>query len=478
MILTMRTLTVGPGQLAPTARDFRRPARMGLIAFFCLCVSTGRSTSSAHEGEHETHLPPKVPDEVAHRPTAIPDRIVLSWTGEPHSTQSVTWRTDTTVSKAFAEIALTEDGPKFPDKADRIDATTESLATDLGSAHYHSATFQDLAPKTKYVYRVGDGTNWSEWSHFRTAAREPEPFTFVYFGDAQNDIKSHWSRVVREAYSDAPRAAFMLHAGDLINRANRDAEWGEWFYASSFIHRTIPCVATPGNHEYEKIENEAGETVSRHLSRHWRPTFAFPENGPAGLEESVYVMDYQGTRIVSLNSNEQHEKQVPWLREVLSKNPRKWTILAFHHPIYSSKEGRDNPELRAAWQPVFDQFQVDLVLQGHDHTYARSRLMTYQNVAAGVRRRNNNKGTMYVVSVSGPKMYELGQRPFMRSSAENTQLYQVITVDGDELRYVAHTATGRVYDSFALRKRRGRPNRLVEGGTDEVRRRRGVRSRR
>lgn len=174
----------------------------------------------------------------------------MTWTGDPATSQAVTWRTDRDVARAVAEIALAEDGPKFVDKAKQVAATSQELDAALGPAFYHTANFTGLQPKTKYVYRVGGGAHWSEWSHFTTAAREPEPFTFVYFGDAQNDIKPMWSRVVREAYADAPRAAFLLHAGDLVNNANSDAEWGEWFYAASHIHRTISCIATPGNHEY------------------------------------------------------------------------------------------------------------------------------------------------------------------------------------------------------------------------------------
>ncbi|MFM8215573.1 MAG: fibronectin type III domain-containing protein, partial [Pirellula sp.] len=47
-----------------------------------------------------------------------------------------------------------------------------------------------LQPATKYAYRVGDGVNWSEWFQFRTASTQPEPFSFVYFGDAQNDLRT------------------------------------------------------------------------------------------------------------------------------------------------------------------------------------------------------------------------------------------------------------------------------------------------
>ncbi len=419
-----------------------------LLALLCP-VDSSLNRSMAHEGEDH---PVRVPDETVHRPTAVPDRIILSWVTEPATSQAVTWRTDDSVHKGIAEIAVSEDGPKFPAKAQQVAAESVPLETDLGfTAHYHTVNFTKLKPNTKYVYRVGDGVNWSEWIQFRTARPANRPFSFVYFGDAQNDVKSHWSRVVREAFRDAPRAAFLLHAGDLINSGNRDAEWGEWCYASGFIHRMVPCIATPGNHEYRDG-----------LSRHWRPEFAFPLNGPEGLEETVYYVDYQCARIISLNSNERQEDQIPWLRKVLESNDKPWTILTFHHPMYSSAAGRDNKRLRDLWMPVFDEYKVDIVLQGHDHTYARSGLMKYTNVPAGVTHRQPDSGTMYVVSVSGPKMYKLGKRPFMRRAAQDTQLYQILRVGPKELKYQARTATGRLYDAFTLRKRPGQSNELID----------------
>jgi len=392
-----------------------------------------------------------VPAEVAHRPTALPDRIVLTWQGDPARSQSVTWRTDTSVTGAVAQIALAEAGPGFVKSARTVEAATTPLTTDLGTAHFHTARFENLEPGTKYAYRVGDGVNWSEWFHFRTASDRPDPFAFLYFGDAQNDLKAHWSRVIREAYSDAPKARFIIHAGDLINSADRDAEWGEWFNAGGWVNAMMPSIPSPGNHEYAK-ESDG----SRRLSRHWRPQFALPENGPKGLEETAYSIDYQGVRIISLNSNERQAEQAAWLESLLRENPNRWTVLTFHHPIFSSARGRDNPELRALWKPLFDKYRVDLVLQGHDHTYARSNLKTGMNV------RDAESGTVYVVSVSGPKMYNLERQPWMQRAAEDTQLYQIISINGEKLTYEARTATGDLYDGFELHKRHGGVNRLVE----------------
>ena len=420
----------------------------------------------------ESYLPPRVPPARLSGPTAAPDRIVLTWSDDPATTQSVTWRTDPTVAEAVAEIAVATRGPEFARDARRVVAASTALETDLGAARYHTVTFLGLAPRTTYAYRVGDGTNWSEWSHFTTASDREAPFSFVYFGDAQNDIKSHWSRVVREAFRDAPRAAFLLHAGDLVNRADADAEWGEWCEAAGWILRSMPSLATPGNHEY------AGRGDDEHLSRHWRPMFAFPEHGPGGLEETVYWIDHQGARIVSLNTNVDLDAQARWFDEVMQGCEARWKIVTMHHPVFSTARARDNPALRATLQPLFDRHAVDLVLQGHDHSYGRTDRMRHAgpaaeggseahehgeaNVPVGVRARDDESGTVYVVSVSGPKMYRLDQKPFMVAAAENVQLYQIVSVDGPELRYSAYAATGELFDRFTLRKVEGRPNELVE----------------
>ncbi len=499
-------------------------------------------------------LPRLVPEAEQHRPTARPDRIVLTWSGDPAATQAVTWRTDVSVTRALAEIAPAQEEPQPRGK--EFVAATAPFESDLGKAHYHSVEFDGLKPDTLYAYRVGDGQNWSEWFHFRTARRGPAPFSFVYFGDAQNDIRTHWSRVFREAFREAPRAAFTLHAGDLINRAQRDAEWGEWFGAPGWVNATTPVIPSPGNHEYfsegagpenERIwitkegreivvlidlkperdssGAETGNRISaraadgrtagarldskrrftaidagfsaltgyamsdlagrepsqpplrdrlarpgeRTIARHWRPQFTLPRNGPLGTEETAYFIDYQGARIVSLNSNERQKEQAAWLREVLSNNPNRWTIVTFHHPIFSPARNRDNPQLRALWKPVFDAFKVDLVLTGHDHTYARSGDASGRpsvgtiNAPAGYNQVYDPAiGTVYVVSVSGPKMYDMTGDFWAVRAAEDTQLFQIITVDGDELHFVARTATNRLYDAFTLRKRQGAANELIE----------------
>ena len=84
------------------------------------------------------------------------------------------------------------------------------------------------------------------------------------------------------------------------------------------------------------------------------------------------------------------------------------------------------------------------------------------NTATGANVADSGTGTVYVVSVSGPKMYPLKPSELMRRVAEDTQLYQVITVDSDTLRFEARTAMGTLYDAFQLKKRPGQINELIE----------------
>lgn len=62
------------------------------------------------------------PDVHVHAPSPLPDRIVLTWNGDPATTQAVTWRTDATAMRGMAELAPAHDNgramnPARPRKA-------------------------------------------------------------------------------------------------------------------------------------------------------------------------------------------------------------------------------------------------------------------------------------------------------------------------------------------------------------------------
>jgi len=389
-------------------------------------------------------------------PTTNPDRIMLSIPGNPATTRAVSWRTSFEDTVSLGEIALVNAAPVLEKYKITVTGTFAPWEDNSQLAMGHKVIFENLEPGTKYAYRVGNGVNWSEWFHFITSSDSIKPFSFLYFGDVQSNIKSYGSRILRQAYSHFPEADFMLFAGDLVNRSEENY-WSDFFYAGSWIFGTMPVIATPGNHEYYPQKDQP-----RTFSRHWNQIFTFPKNGPSEkFNNRYYYIDYQGVRFISvdafsLESQSKADKSIlTWLDKVLSENPCRWTVVFAHYPVYSCSQGRNSANYRNIIKPVLEKHGVDITLHGHDHTYCRG-----QNLPeAGENLKNY---PVYVVSVAGPQMYGLNTSFWSDRVASNTQLYQHITFNGDTLHFKAFTVTGDLYDEFVLIKDKNGINRFIE----------------
>ncbi|MEW6652083.1 MAG: metallophosphoesterase family protein [Bacteroidota bacterium] len=381
--------------------------------------------------------------------SVAPERIILNLTENPSTEIAITWRNEHRFSNSEVQYAQSTSWTEFKNNLLKISALEENFKTEDGKEVYHySATLKNLQPKTNYLYRVGHDSIWSEWNQFTTASKENTPFKFIFIGDPQNDIKEHCSRVFRQAYKTAPDAAFLLFTGDLVT-VTTDQLWNEFFDAGSFIFRTIPSILTPGNHEHKLIKINGKNQRSKILDPSWNVHFTLPENGPEEFSESTYFVDYQGVRFIMLNSHYNVSEQSVWVEKVLQNNPNKWTVAAFHVPFYSMGSDRDSRVTREPLMPLFDKYGVDLVLTGHDHTYGRSKKIFNGKVV-----HDSANGTVYVVSVSGPKMYSLNPlyKDLMAKTAANVSLYQIITVENNQLKYQSFTADGNLFDSFSLTK--------------------------
>lgn len=428
--------------------------RPSLLPVLTLLLAS--AAAPAQDREANTLVPP---GRAAYVAGALPDRIILLATDDPARSMAVSWRAEAGGDPAgLVQVAPALDGPGF--EAGSRQETAQARSLPGAGATAWQARVDGLRPDTPYVYRVGRPGAWSEWLQFRTAAGQAAPFTFVYLGDAQNRVRSQVSRVMRQAFRAAPDARLVVHAGDLVNgrQGNHDDEWAEWFHAGGANLAEVPNLVAAGNHEY--LKSGDGDAYTG-LMPHWPAQFPVPGNGAPGLETSTYFVDLMGVRFVVLDSLGALELgkaqvQAEWLGQVLQGHGARWTVVVHHHPMTSVSRGRDNPPLRAHWQPLFERHGVDLVLQGHDHAYGRHRMR-----GAGPA---GDEGPVYVVSVAGPKQYltSPAARRQMARTGEDLQLYQVVGVEHDRLRFEARTATGRLYDAFDLVRRPEGGNAVVE----------------
>lgn len=451
----------------------RREIRPTLIALSALGVISAAWSAGAQvvEPPDPDPLPPPAHWVGRYEARGWPDRIVLSPGADAAREMAVAWRTSVDQHEAEAQITPDIDGPFLEFAAARVTGTSHPIENENGAAIYHQVRFEGLEPETRYAYRVRGAEGWSEWLTFTTASEGFRPFRFIYLGDTQNNILSVGSRVIRSAFAEAGPVALTLHAGDLVSQREdkvHDDEWGEWSAAGGHHFAMVPQAPATGNHEYVDHELPDG-SESRILGPHWTRQFALPGNGASEIAETTYYFDYQQVRFVILDATSAlelgtMEAQTAWLDRALAADDIRWRVVLFHHPLYTCARPNNFQPLIDNWQAVFERNRVDLVLQGHDHCYGRFSHAVSSEAGAAQRADGAPQGPVYVVSVTGSKMYALNDRAEMHPdrAAENTQLFQLVDVDVDSIRFRAFTATGGLYDEFQLVRGADGLNRLIE----------------
>src|ERR671921_1292489 len=147
-----------------------------------------------------------------------------------------------------------------------------------------------------------------------------------------------------------------------------------WLNETSSINNKLEIAI--GNHDHDD-DDKKGELPL--LQAQYKKHF--------GLSNTYYSFDYHNVHFIAIDSMLPYtinSPQYSFVRNDListSQNPNiKWIIVYFHHPMYTSaSEHSSDLLLRETYHPLFDQYGVDLVLQGHNHNYQRSYPITYNN---------------------------------------------------------------------------------------------------
>lgn len=239
--------------------------------------------------------------------TVKPDHITLTWTKDPKTTQTITWRTSTNVTKGLVQYKNLTTGETKTFNATKQDFSTSSTDINTGCMNLFSATLENLTPGTKYSYMVGDGQNWSTENKFKTEASKEDDVKFIVFGDSQSgnaDVPNYapWNKTVQNAYSKNKDADFMMNVGDLVEKGQDYRHWNNWFNAAKGVIDNLPEMPVQGNH---KTYNAVGWDSTK--PKYFTNQFKVPMNGPDGFKGQVYSYDYGNVHFVMLDSQEDEE---------------------------------------------------------------------------------------------------------------------------------------------------------------------------
>jgi acid phosphatase type 7 len=383
---------------------------------------------------------------------STPDHITLSWTGDPATTMTITWRTDPTIESCYVEY---DKGETLSKKARQAKAESHDFKTDTGEYKIFSATLASLSQDSKYTYRIGYNGRQTKAFSFTTAKNNAKAFKFLIFGDSQSSIAgdapySVWRETVHKAYQANSDVKFMVNIGDLTDYGLQGAHWNAWFAAAKGVIDSIPIMPVSGNHESYGPRKVAPP-------QYYLEQFSLPQNGPEGLKGHAYSYDYGPVHFTVLDSQQLEQQQSgdilkpqqAWLEADLVASKALWKIVFFHRSPYGVKPKRDEEEIRKAFCPILEKYHVNLVFTAHDHGVARTPPM--KNGAA---MKTAAEGTIYIVAgQSGGKTYQDNVKKEYHSFFYNPidqPNYWVLEATKEKITIKAVNQDGTLIDAFSI----------------------------
>ena len=276
--------------------------------------------------------------------------------------------------------------------------------TVINGVQYYSnkVTADGFKPNSTYYYQVKLNGEWQQAQEYKTG--DPDNFSFMFVGDPQigssykqknaesngkklgNDLAArndsyNWNVTLNKAMEQHPEIDFLVSPGDQVSvKGNEDAkdlkEQEDQYsgYLSASVLRNLPQAVAIGNHDCS----------SASYQNHFNNPNPFLEESTPTPAGNGYFYSYGNALFIVINANNYNAADHKALIEkAIKENPNaKWRIVVMHQDIYGS--GLDHSDsdgiiLRNQLTPIFDANDIDVVLQGHDHTYAR----TYQLTSDG-----------------------------------------------------------------------------------------------
>ncbi|HZD43116.1 MAG TPA: metallophosphoesterase family protein [Methanomicrobiales archaeon] len=307
--------------------------------------------------------------------------------------------------------------------------------------YIHVTELVNLTPNTTYYFTCGGANGGvSAERKFLTAPDAPTNITFVVGGDSRTNPELR-DVVSKEMATFNP--SFVVYTGDAVDDGKDGAQWDDWFAAidkywvTEKDNLTIPIIPVLGNHE---------KNASQYYSQ-----YSLPGN------ERWFSLDYGPDLhlIVLDTSGDMAGVERDWLEQDLAAhNNSTWKLVFFHAPAFSGGgEHGSTPEVQKDWVPLFDKYQVDLVVNSHDHDYERTYPINL-SVSEKSPVSGSNHGTTYVVSGGwGAPLYEGHAGWWSAKGPESITHFTLVDLEeSGSLRLKAIDKNGNIFDEVQIPK--------------------------
>lgn len=331
-------------------------------------------------------------------------KVTVTFYGDAKSSKGFTWYTD--LGSTDSDLQVIEKTASTPDFSRSATFTgTEYISHNSSEEVVHKAVAVGLKSNTAYYYRVGDASMniWSNPAVFMTAP-ENGPFTFIDISDTQMADQAG-AKIVSDTMSEALHifgdSRFIINNGDVIDN-KAESQYSLLLGNAQSIFMNTTFMPAPGNHD---IGNSC-----------FIDHFDLDARNADTSTGAYYSVDYSNAHFIVLNTNETSdeyaefsEAQIDWMKADISAAKEAgatWIIVVMHMGPYSTSEHSSDANVVATREkvaPLFSELGVDLVLQGHDHVYARSKPISGGTAQQETRKAENYCGNSidYMVNPEG-----------------------------------------------------------------------------
>lgn len=368
-----------------------------------------------------------------------PTRISVVFNGDSATQRGITWYTAENTSSVVEIQGM--DGSLVTNCTITYDEVFE-----WEGRYVHKALVSNLTPGTVYLYRVGNGTEFSKVGSFYTDNGDSK-FDFITIADIQAGNQENFdkgARVVEQAFKTMPTAEFMVNLGDFTDDSTNE-EWDYYDNAMKDININTTLAPVSGNHDGLGVED-------------WfNNMFNLDTSESVQTSDGVnYSYDYGNIHFAVLNTNDLLSISIPqleWLENDMKSTDKDWKVVLMHKSPYSLGKDAKWPDalyLQKALTRVVDECDVDLVLSGHDHQYLRTKPLTGNKV-------DEENGATYILSgTAGAKRYEI--RTFLADNFLDTDFIDALTIqrsggnywDGEDWEQQNEDYIGGIFNTFSV----------------------------
>ena len=348
---------------------------------------------------------------------------------------NVSWLSNPLYADGKALLQLAEE-EEAVEGAEPISGTCQLTGfSDNAAANACGVTAEGLAPGTTYYYRVGDGTHWSAVRSF-TTGYENTGIQALVLGDLQESNNQNLSGILEQVGVEG--LDLTIQTGDLVDSGGNYAYWDSTL--SMLEKLDTDRFFSLGNHELE-----GGLPIGTLLYHQENPDYTSAEYG------NVYFAS------IAINGGTAgYEKALEWLVADAQASQATWKILVTHQPpYYTNKVAGMDASTQQAIAQAAQEAGIDVVLSGHDHSYARTEPLYIGEV-------DQEKGITYFICGSlGEKSYSVTDNPefhFAQATNDYQALYILLSTTADTLRIQAYdynNGSPALVDSFTKTKDNG-----------------------